>query len=408
MELLCDQARAKQPLPKAAVSPDDLAEVVFTSGTTGDPKGTMLTHRNILSNSLAATQIFPIGPHQRLLSFIPLSHMFEQMAGFWCLLIAGASVVYPTSRQPSVVRRTFRERQVSMILITPAVVRSLFLAIERKAEQDGKGELFARLRRIARGLPMALRRMLFFQVHSQFGGEFRYIVSGGSALDPALGEAWRELGVEILQGYGLSECSPALTFNRLDRNRLGSVGVPLPGVEVRIAEDGEVIAHGPNIFKGYWENEAATRAALDADGWFHTGDLGKFDEDGFLWLHGRKKDMIALPDGLKVYPEDIENVFESMPVKEFCVFAANYLWPQRTMTGEQLVLVVHPDPDQNNNGAIGREVERRNQGLLPYKRVSGYVLWPEDFPRTASLKIKRNILAERIGRRLDRSAVQPL
>src|SRR2546428_535083 len=152
MELLCDQARVKQPLPKAPVSPDDLAEVVFTSGTTGDPKGTMLTHRNILSNSVAATQIFPIGPHQRLLSFIPLSHMFEQMAGFWCALIAGASVVYPTSRQPSVVRRTFRERQGSMILFPPAALRSLLLAFQRKAEQDREGELFARLRRIPRGV----------------------------------------------------------------------------------------------------------------------------------------------------------------------------------------------------------------------------------------------------------------
>ncbi|HEV8470104.1 MAG TPA: AMP-binding protein, partial [Candidatus Limnocylindria bacterium] len=276
MEQLPDRARLKEPLPKADVGPDDLAEVVFTSGTTGDPKGSMLTHRNILTNSIAATQIFPIGPQQRLLSFIPLSHMFEQMAGFWVLMLAGASVVYPTSRQPSVVRRTFRERGVSMILITPAAVRSLFIAIERRAQQEGKGELFARLRRIARRLPMWLRRLLFFSVHSQFGGHFRYIVSGGAALDPALGEAWRELGVDVLQGYGLTETAPALTFNRLDRNRLGSVGVPLPGVEVKITEDGEVIAHGPNIFKGYWENEEATRAAIDKDGWFHTGDLGKF------------------------------------------------------------------------------------------------------------------------------------
>src|SRR5206468_6012900 len=170
MERLPDLARECAPLEKAALTGDDLAEVVFTSGTTGDPKGSMLTHRNILSNAVAATEIFPIGPKQRLLSLIPLSHMFEQMAGFWCLLVAGASVVYPTSRQPSAVRRTFRERRVSMILITPAVVRSLFIAIERKAEQEGKAALFARLRRIARRLPMALRRVLFTSVHSQFGG----------------------------------------------------------------------------------------------------------------------------------------------------------------------------------------------------------------------------------------------
>ena len=158
MELLPDRSRMKEPLAKADVTPDDLAEVMFTSGTTGEPKGTMLTHRNLLSSAVAATQIFPIGPSQRLLSFIPLSHIFEQGPGFLCVLVAGASVVYPTSRQPAVIRRTFKERKVSMILITPAAVRSLFIAIERKAEQDGRAELFARFRRIARRLPMWMRR----------------------------------------------------------------------------------------------------------------------------------------------------------------------------------------------------------------------------------------------------------
>src|SRR5207302_6756279 len=170
--------------------------------------------------------------------------------------------IYPTSRQPAVIRRTFKERKVSMILITPAAVRSILLGIQRQAEQQGKAELLAKLSKIARRLPMGLRRILFTSVHKQLGGRFRYIVSGGAALDPALGEAWRDLGVDVLQGYGTTECSPALTFNRLGRNRLGSVGVPLPGVEVRTSEDGEVLARGPNVFKGYWQNDEATQAAL--------------------------------------------------------------------------------------------------------------------------------------------------
>src|SRR5207247_464795 len=224
-------------------------------------------------------------------------HRFEQLGGFFCVLLTGASVIYPTSRQPAVVRRTFKERKVSMVLITPAVVKSLMLAIERNAETQGKKEPFDRLRRSARRLPMGLRRLVFLSVHRQFGGRFRYIVSGGAALDPALGEAWRELGVEVIQGYGTTECSPGITFNRLGLNRLGSVGTPLPGVEVKVADDGEVLARGANVFKGYWENEEATRAVLDRDGWYHTGDLGALDKDGFLWLHGRKKDMIVLADG---------------------------------------------------------------------------------------------------------------
>jgi len=313
MERLPDLARQCAPLEKADLTGEDLAEVVFTSGTTGEPKGAMLSHGNVLSNAIAATQIFPIGPKQRLLSFLPLSHMFEQLGGFFTVLLAGASVIYPTSRQPAVVRRTFKERKVSMVLITPAVVKSLMLAIERSADAQGKKQLFEKLRRVARHSPMWFRRALFFSVHRQFGGHFRYIVSGGAALDPALGESWRELGIDVIQGYGTTECSPGLTFNRVELNRLGSVGTPLPGVEIKVAEDGEVLARGPNVFKGYWENEEATRAVLDQDGWYHTGDLGKLDKDGFLWLHGRKKDMIVLADGTKVYPEDIENMLAADP-----------------------------------------------------------------------------------------------
>jgi long-chain acyl-CoA synthetase len=399
MEVLPDRSRGKEPMAAADVKPNDLAEIVFTSGTTGEPKGSMLTHRNILSNAMAATAIFPIGPQQRLLSFIPLSHMFEQMAGFWCLLIAGASVVYPTSRQPSAVRRTFRERRVSMILITPAAVRSLFIAIERRAEQEGKAELFAKLRGIARRLPMALRRVLFFSVHKQFGGRFRYIVSGGAALDPALGEAWRELGVDVLQGYGLTETSPGLTFNRLDRNRHGSVGVPLPGVEVKIASDGEVLARGPNIFKGYWENEEATRAAIDSEGWFHTGDLGRFDEDGFLWLHGRKKDMIALPDGLKVYPEDVENALAADPrLQELAT-------PQRPVLatvvglerpGETLhVHAVFVEP--KDRATVESIVRDSNSKLSSSQQIRGWTIWPDaEFPTTPTQKVKKREVIERV------------
>ena len=358
----------------------------------------MLTHRNILSNADAARQIFPIGPKQRLLSFIPLSHMFEQLAGFWTLLLTGASVVYPTSRQPAAIRRTFKERKVSMILITPAVVRSILIGIQRSAEAQGKAELFAKLRKIARRLPMGARRILFTSVHRQFGGRFRYIVSGGAALDPALGESWRELGVDVLQGYGTTECAPAITFNRLDRNRLGSVGVPLPGVEVRIGDDGEVLVHGPNVFKGYWENDEATRAVLDEAGWYHTGDLGEFDKDGFLWLRGRKKDMIVLADGLKVYPEDIEDALAADPRIEA---AATPLRPViATVVGLEVpgqAVQVHAvfllkDPD-----SIAAIVRDTNLKLSGSQQIRGWTAWPDDdFPTTPTQKVKKRFVVERL------------
>jgi long-chain acyl-CoA synthetase len=398
MERLPDLARECPPLAKAALTGDDLAEVVFTSGTTGDPKGAMLTHRNILSNAIAATQIFPIGPKMRLLSFLPLSHMFEQLGGFFCVLIAGASVIYPTSRQPAVVRRTFKERKVSMVLITPAVVKSLMLAIERSAEAQGKKELFEKLRRIARHLPMALRRLVFFSVHRQFGGRFRYIISGGAALDPALGESWRELGIDVIQGYGTTECSPGLTFNRVGLNRLGSVGTPLPGVEIKIAKDGEVLAKGANVFKGYWENEEATRAVLDNDGWYHTGDLGEIDKDGFLWLRGRKKDMIVLADGTNVYPEDIENTLAADPRIEALATplrpaVATVVGLQRP--GEDIqVHAVFLVKDKEQVASIVRDT---NVKLSGSQQIRGWTIWPEDeFPTTPTQKVKKRFVVERL------------
>jgi len=398
MELLPDLARQCTPLEKADVTGDDLAEIVFTSGTTGEPKGAMLSHGNVLSNAIAATQIFPIGPKQRLLSFLPLSHMFEQLGGFFTVMLSGASVIYPTSRQPAVVRRTFKERKVSMVLITPAVVKSLMLAIERNAEAQGKKELFEKLRRIARHLPMALRRLLFFSVHRQFGGRFRYIVSGGAALDPALGESWRELGIDVIQGYGTTECSPGLTFNRVELNRLGSVGTPLPGVEVKVADDGEVLARGPNVFKGYWENEEATRAVLDKDGWYHTGALGKIDEDGFLWLHGRKKDMIVLADGTKVYPEDIENMLSADPRIEAI---ATPLRPEvATIVGLQRPgedIQVHGVfllKDQEQVASIVRDTNTRLSGS---QQIRGWTIWPEDeFPTTPTQKVKKRVVIDEL------------
>ncbi|HYV21974.1 MAG TPA: AMP-binding protein [Candidatus Bathyarchaeia archaeon] len=398
MERLPDLARQCAPLDKAGLTGGDLAEVVFTSGTTGDPKGAMLTHRNVLSNAVAATQIFPMGPKQRLLSFLPLSHMFEQLGGFFTVLLTGASVIYPTSRQPTVVRRTFKERKVSMVLITPAVVKSLMLAIERSAEAQGKKALFDTLRRVARHSPMWFRRVLFFSVHRQFGGRFRYIVSGGAALDPALGGSWRELGIDVIQGYGTTECSPGLTFNRVDHNRLGSVGTPLPGVEVRVAEDGEVLARGPNVFKGYWENDEATRAVLDGDGWYHTGDLGMFDEDGFLWLHGRKKDMIVLSDGTKVYPEDIENTLAADPRIEA---VATPLRPEvATIVGLQRPgedIQVHAVFLVKDKEQVASVVRDTNVKLSNSQQIRGWTIWPEDeFPTTPTQKVKKRLVIEQL------------
>jgi long-chain acyl-CoA synthetase len=259
---------------------------------------------------------------------------------------------------------------------------------------------------------LQLSRVLLKKVHQAFGGELRALLVGGAFTEPKTLEFFHDLGIQIANGYGCTEACTAITVNDMKPFRPDTLGKPVTGMQVRIINAGadgvgEVAVRSKTVMSHYLDDPELTAETI-VDGWLLTGDLGKIDASGHLQLLGRKKNMIVTAEGKNIYPEDIENVFESLPVKEFCVFAANYLWPQRTMTGEQLVLVVHADPTQNVNGATRGELERRNQRLLPYKRVSGYILWSEDFPRTASLKIKRSILAEQIGRQLDRSAVQPL
>ncbi|HUG55929.1 MAG TPA: AMP-binding protein, partial [Candidatus Limnocylindrales bacterium] len=328
-------------------------------------------------------------------------HMFEQLAGLVAVLLAGASVVYPTSRQPAVLLRTFREFKVTMVLITPAVVRALLGAIERKVDASGKRALFERLHRLAPKLPMHLRPLLFFSVHKGFGGKLRYIVSGGAALDPAVGHRWQNMGVAVLQGYGTTECAPAVTFNRLGRQKMATVGTALPGVEVRVAKDGEVLVRGPNVFAGYWENPEASSAVL-RDGWYHTGDLGELDGEGFLTLRGRKKDLIVLPDGQNVYPEDVEfTLAEDLRVKDATVLGLQR--PGEEVHVHAVLLLADPSAAR----AIVEDANRRLDGR---QQIRGHSLWPDDdFPRTHTLKVKkREVLARLLDEaRTDTAAAAP-
>ena len=295
-----------------AIQPDDLAEVMFTSGTTGDPKGVMLTHRNLAANIEGITQYITCNTSSRLLSILPLSHMYEQMGGLLTVLHFGASVTYPTSRQPTVLARTMRERQITTMLLVPQGLELLMNGIEREVRRQGKGALWDKLLKIAERTPYPLRRRLFGRVHKQFGGKLDFIVSGGAALDPELGRKWELMGVKIVQGYGATEASPVISNHTLHERRPDSVGRPLPNVEVKISEDGEILVRGDNISPGYWNSPEQTAAAFDGD-WYRTGDIGLFDDDGYLHIRGRMKDMIVLPSGQNVYPDDIQAVLNRHP-----------------------------------------------------------------------------------------------
>jgi long-chain acyl-CoA synthetase len=391
IESLPDLARRNEPLAAADVSADDLLLVMFTSGTTGDPKGVMLTHGNVASNARTLVDVFPFGPNERLLSVLPLSHMFGLTCDFLAPLAAGKTVAYPVSRQPAVLVKTFREFKITMMLIVPQGLRLLTNAIERKVDATGKRTQFDRLHAIAPRLPRFVRRLLFRPVLAQFGGRLRNFAVGASALDPELATFWSHMGVTAVQGYGATEMSPAISFTRPDRNRIGTVGEPIPGVEVRIAEDGEVLVRGPNRFAGYWQNPEATAAAIDADGWYHTGDLGELSADGFLTLRGRKKDMIALPDGQKVYPDDIEAVL----VGDDRLRDAAVVGLDGDGGGVRVHAVLLTD-DPSTAEAVVRDANAR---LAGHQQIRGWTVWPEeDFPRTPSMKVKKRLVLEALER----------
>jgi long-chain acyl-CoA synthetase len=390
VESLPDLARATEPMPAATVGPDDLVLVMFTSGTTGDPKGVMLTHRNVASNARTLIDVFPFGPDERLLSVVPLSHMFGLTCDLLAPLAAGKTVVYPVSRQPAVLVRTFRDFRITMFLIVPQGLRLLSNAVERKVDASGKRRQFERLHRLAERLPRFAQRLLFRPVLKQFGGRLRTFAVGASALEPELARRWSHMGIDCLQGYGATEMSPVISFTRPSRNRIGTVGEAIPGVEIRIADDGEVLARGPNRFVGYWQNTEATAAAIDTDGWYHTGDIGELDADGFLTLRGRKKDMIALPDGQKVYPDDIEAVLG----RDARLRDAAVVGLEADGAGARVHAVLLLDEP-----VLAETIVRdANASLAGHQQIRGWTVWPdEDFPRTASLKVKKRLVLDRLS-----------
>ena len=389
LEELDQVIAAYSPQPnEVIVGPDDLAEIMFTSGTTGEPKGVMLTHRNITSNTEAVSQTFLGKASDRLLSLLPLSHMFEQCGGLLVPLLVGARMVYPISRQPSFVFKTLQENLITLLLLVPQGLQLFMDGIEREVERQQKTGLWSVMHRLAPHLPMAVRRRLFKRVHRRLGGRMRCILSGGAFLDPALAQKWENLGIPVVEGYGITEAAPVITFNSVAGRVHGSVGPVLPGQEINIAEDGEVLTRGPNITPGYWQNQEATAATFQGE-WYKTGDLGYVDKAGFLYLRGRKKDLIVLANGQNVYPEDIERLLNVHPaVKEGVVVGM----PEERAGGETVHAVLLLEDSTTSAAEIVKEI---NDKLADHQRVAGYTVWQEeDFPRTHTLKVKKPLVLD--------------
>jgi long-chain acyl-CoA synthetase len=396
----------------------DIASIVYSSGTGGRPKGCMMTHENYLEQCVALTSLYPFWPGVRYLSILPTNHAIDFMVGFFGPFTCGACVVHLRTLRPEFVREAFMRYKITYVSLVPLVLKNLQKGLGAKFAElpPGKRKVFNVLVAVNKSLTKShprlwLSRRLLKQVHAAFGGELQAIIVGGAFTEPQTLQFFYDLGIPVANGYGLTEAGTAITVNDLKPFRSDTVGKPLPGMEVKIVDPspdgiGEVYVRSKTVMSGYL-NEPELTAETIVDGWLRTGDLGKFDAQDHLHLSGRKKNMIVTEEGKNIYPEDIEAAFEGLPaedVKEFCVFAANYIWPKRSMVGEQLIIVVHLESGQSLTDQLKQEIIQRNNRLLNYKRIHGFVLHDEDFPRTASLKIKRNELAERLSK-LDRDRV---
>ena len=254
--------------------------------------------------------------------------------------------------------------------------------------------------------------MLLSSVHRGFGGEVLALFTGGAFIEPSSVQFFYDLGIPVVNGYGLTEAGTALTLNDLRPFRADTVGKPLPGVELRVLNPdadgvGEVAARSKTVMSHYLDDPELTLDTI-VDGWLLTGDLGRFDGSGHLQLFGRKKNMIVTEGGKNIYPEDIETVFDGLPVKEYSVFAANFVWPKKELGRESLVLVLRLEQNQKFDDRVLEEISTRNRRLADFKRVGGYLIWEKDFPRTASMKIKRQELAEDIGKSVERGTIVEL
>jgi long-chain acyl-CoA synthetase len=332
----------------------DAACVVYSSGTGGRPKGCVLTHENYLEQCMAVTPTFPFWPGARYLSIIPTNHAIDFMGGFLMPFSGGGTVVHLRTSRPEFIREAFTRYKITYMAVVPLILKSLQRGLLDRfaALPPAKLRLLNAAIAINRAFTLrrahpGLSRTLLKEIHQAFGGGLRALLVGGAFTEPASIEFFHDLGIPIYNGYGCTEACTAITLNNLEPFRPDTVGRPVRGMEVRILDPagegiGEVAVRSKTVMSHYLDDPEMTSETI-VDGWLMTGDLGRLDASGHLQLFGRKKNMIVTEEGKNIYPEDIENVFEGVPVKEFCVFAENYLWPERTMVGEKLVLVLHPE-----------------------------------------------------------------
>lgn len=410
--------------------PDDILTLIYTSGTTGTPKGVMLTHRNLVSNMIDSADSIDFSDRDTILSFLPLSHSYERMAGYYTAMACGVTIAYAEGIET--VPENLLEVRPTVVMTVPRLFERIYqrlmkqvnagsvwrrkmldvaVDVGKKYHRDRKNGRISFLTRIYYVLA---DRAVFRRVRERFGGRIRFFVSGGAALSVELAEFFEAAGVLIIEGYGMTETSPVISFNRLGQHRFGTVGKAIPGVEVRVADDGEILVRGPNVMKGYWNDETATRDIIDQEGWLHTGDIGVLSEDGYLSITDRKKHLFVSSGGKNIAPQQIENIFlQSSLIDQFVLIGDGKMY----LTGivvpnfdslrelaRSLGLGTKPVTELVKEEKIYRHYELMfrtlQKNLARYEQVRKFVLLDhplsvENDELTPSQKVRRRVVEER-------------
>lgn len=381
------------------------AFLIYTSGTTGAPKGVQISFKNMLAQMhdlrIALEEILPQKVEMRHLSILPMNHLFELTVGFFIFLHYGHSIYYPQSLKPKDIMDVMREKKIKFMITVPAFLKLLKSSIESEINKKPTiiKTIFNLNIKLAKYLPVKMRRLLFSQIHNKFGGEFFGCISGGAPLDPLVGEFFESIGIKVYQGYGLSETSPVVAVNRGKYQDIKSVGPVLNSYKAKIDETtGELMLKGPSIMKGYYKRDDLTSEIIDSEGWLHTGDIARIDKKTqLIYITGRIKNMIVLSGGKKVFPEEIETVLEqSTNFAEVCVCGMSRTFGEKDGC-EEIVAIIVPTIEyaanfsdfDNLQTAIQNEVKYLSSQLAPYKRPIKIIVQTENLPRTTTRKLKR-------------------
>ncbi|MDE0015688.1 MAG: long-chain fatty acid--CoA ligase [Candidatus Poribacteria bacterium] len=417
----------------SAASEDDIATIIYTSGTTGNPKGVMLTHANFISNVKACKSLIDVSETDVLLSFLPLSHVFERLGGHYVPLFSGAKIAYAEST--FTVAQNMKEVAPTVMLSVPRLYETMHERILRAVQEGSsvKQKIFHWGVSVGSAVSSAIQqgrkpsailqlqqgiadKLVFAKLKEATGGRLRFFVSGGAALPQSIAEFFHAAGILILEGYGLTETSPVISMNHPGKWKFGTVGAQVPGIEVQIAEDGEILTRGPHVMKGYFNNDAATAEVIDAEGWFHTGDIGLIDADGFVKITDRKKNIIVLSNGKNVAPQPIESVLVQSPfISQIMVigserknlaalivpnFDALKAWASENgINATDLPATLQTREVQQH---IQSEIRSRLTDFADFEQVRRFTLLEKEFSQeddemTPTLKLKRNVIIARYG-----------